>query len=332
MEDSSASSSAAGPGRLNQLGGVYINGKPLPKEVRHEIISLAIQGFRPCDISRRLRITHGCISKLLSKYRKSGSIQPGGEGVGRPRVITARVAQRIRQYTQDQPGLYSWEIRDRLLHDNICSSENIPSLSSINRLLRKKDIGETSTESRSQSDSNSSYTIASILDLSSSGGKSPQPASLSAASCLDSHVGGIDDQQKQTENVRSEFEGSYQESSIEEIKFPLQTQKRARIKYNEQQVKELEAAFAINQYPSAAQRDQLAAKIGVTESRIQVWFSNRRVKCKTRRRHTIHETNATTDLEPKQCTCQRRYSDPHIHLSPHIIRTGPSRIFFPHNL
>ena len=118
--------------------------------------------------------------------------------MGRPRVITARVAQRIRQYTQDQPGLYSWEIRDRLLHDNICSSENVPSLSSINRLLRKKDIGETSTESRSQSDSRSSYTIASILDLSSSGGKSPQPASLSAASCLDSHVEGINDQQKQT--------------------------------------------------------------------------------------------------------------------------------------
>lgn len=167
--------------------------------------------------------------------------------MGRPRVITARVAQRIRQYTQDQPGLYSWEIRDRLLHDNICSSENIPSLSSINRLLRKKDIGETSTESRSRS----SYTIASILDLSSSGGKSPQPASLSAASCLDSHVEGINDQQKQTENV-PEFEGSYQEFSIEEIQFPLQTQKKDRIKYNQQQLNELEAAFAVNQYPSAS--------------------------------------------------------------------------------
>ncbi|XP_068741368.1 paired box protein Pax-3-B-like isoform X2 [Montipora capricornis] len=324
MEDSSASSSAAGPGRLNQLGGVYINGKPLPKEVRHEIISLAIQGLRPCDISRRLRITHGCISKLLSKYRKSGSIQPGGEGVGRPRVITARVAQRIRQYTQDQPGLYSWEIRDRLLHDNICSSENIPSPSSINRLLRKKDKGKTLSESRSELDSSSTYTIASILNLSSktSKGKSLHPASSSAASCLESHVEGTYDQKKQT--------GSCQESSIEEIQFPLQTQERTRIKYNEQQVKELEAAFAINQYPSAAERDQLAAKIGVMESKIQVWFSNRRVKCKSPRMHTIHEMNATTNLEPKQCTCQRRYSDPPIHLlSPHIIGTGPSRIFFP---
>ena len=71
------------------------------------------------------------------------------------------------------------------------------------------------------------------------------------------------------ENV-PEFEGSYQEFSIEEIQFPLQTQKKDRIKYNQQQLNELEAAFAVNQYPSAAERDQLAAKIGVTESRIQV--------------------------------------------------------------
>ena len=73
-----------------------------------------------------------------------------------------------------------------------------------------------------------------------------------------------------TEENVSKFEGSCQESSIEEIQFPLPTHERARIKYNEQQMKELEAAFAIDQYPSAAERDQLAAKIGVMESKIQV--------------------------------------------------------------
>ena len=108
------------------------------KKFGTKIISLALQGLRPCDISRRLRITHGCISKLLSKYRKTGSIQPGGEGVGRPRVITPLIAQRIEQLAKQQPGLYSWEIRDRLVQENICSRENIPSLSSISRLLKRK--------------------------------------------------------------------------------------------------------------------------------------------------------------------------------------------------
>lgn len=196
--------SFAGPGRLNQLGRTYINGKPLPREVRHKIITLAIQGFRPCDISRRLRITHGCISKLLSKYRKTGSIQPGGEGVGRPRVITAQVAQRIRHYSQQQPGLYSWEIRDRLVQDDICNRESVPSLSSINRLLRKNNgSGELSSsssgaDSRDQPANSSTYTIANILNLPTSVAQSSSSALSSAASCSHRKEKGIGDQCVQT--------------------------------------------------------------------------------------------------------------------------------------
>jgi len=123
---------------VNQLGGLYINGKPLPKETREEIIDLARLGVRPCDISRRLKITHGCISKLLSKYQKTGSINPGGANVGRPRVITPRIEQKIEQYRREQPGIFSWELRDRLLRENVCSRENLPSLSSISRLVKQK--------------------------------------------------------------------------------------------------------------------------------------------------------------------------------------------------
>lgn len=182
---------------MNQLGGAYINGKPLPKEVRHEIITLALQGFRPCDISRRLRITHGCISKLLSKYRKTGSIQPGGEGVGRPRVITPHIAQRIKQYTQQQPGLYSWEIRERLVQENVCSRENIPSLSSISRLLKNKSKSETAAKGNQQT-SSTSYTIASILNLPSNGESSSSTSSSTSSSSLGSNEKRIDDHQKNT--------------------------------------------------------------------------------------------------------------------------------------
>ena len=176
---------------MNQLGGVYTNGKPLPKEIRHEIIALALQGFRPCDISRRLRITHGCISKLLSKYRKTGSIQPGGEGSGRPRVITPRIAQRNEQYTKQQPGLYSCEIRDRLVQDNICRRENVPSLSSLSRLLNNKDKLKTLSELRKQQTSSNSFLIASILDLPSKGRESSSSGSsqVSSSSSLDGNAG-----------------------------------------------------------------------------------------------------------------------------------------------
>lgn len=123
---------------MNQLGGLYINGKPLPKETRQEIVDLARLGVRPCDISRQLKITHGCISKLLSKYQKTGSVDPGGANVGRPRVITPQIEQKIEQYRREQPGIFSWELRDRLLRENVCSRENLPSLSSISRLIKQR--------------------------------------------------------------------------------------------------------------------------------------------------------------------------------------------------
>lgn len=45
---------------INQLGGTYVNGRPLPDNIRHEIVKLANSGARPCDISRLLQVSqHG---------------------------------------------------------------------------------------------------------------------------------------------------------------------------------------------------------------------------------------------------------------------------------
>ena len=127
-----------GQGKVNQLGGVFINGRPLPNTTRLRIIELAHMGVRPCDISRQLRVSHGCVSKILSRYQETGSIQPGTSGSPKPRVITKDIELKIDEYRTMYPGMFSWEIRERLLLDKFCSRETLPSLSSISRMMKSK--------------------------------------------------------------------------------------------------------------------------------------------------------------------------------------------------
>jgi transposase len=106
---------ATGQGRVNQLGGVFINGRPLPNHIRLKIVEMAAAGVRPCVISRQLRVSHGCVSKILNRYQETGSIRPGVIGGSKPRVATPEVEQRIEDYKKTNPGIFSWEIRDRLI-------------------------------------------------------------------------------------------------------------------------------------------------------------------------------------------------------------------------
>ncbi|ELU17211.1 hypothetical protein CAPTEDRAFT_64892, partial [Capitella teleta] len=125
-------------GEVNQLGGMFVNGRPLPNTVRLRIVELAQLGVRPCDISRQLKVSHGCVSKILARYNETGSILPGTIGGSKPRVTTPKVVDSIRVYKDKDPGIFAWEIRDKLLADRICDKFNVPSVSSISRILRNK--------------------------------------------------------------------------------------------------------------------------------------------------------------------------------------------------
>lgn len=87
-----AVSTPMGQGRVNQLGGVFINGRPLPNHIRHKIVEMAHHGIRPCVISRQLRVSHGCVSKILCRYQETGSIRPGVIGGTKSKVRPDREA------------------------------------------------------------------------------------------------------------------------------------------------------------------------------------------------------------------------------------------------
>ena len=127
-----------GHGGVNQLGGVFVNGRPLPDVVRSRIVELAHQGVRPCDISRQLRVSHGCVSKILSRYYETGTFRAGVIGGSKPKVATPHVVDAISKYKRENPTMFAWEIRERLVSDGVCPQDGVPSVSSINRIVRNK--------------------------------------------------------------------------------------------------------------------------------------------------------------------------------------------------
>ena len=236
-----------GQGRVNQLGGVFINGRPLPNHIRLKIIEMAAAGVRPCVISRQLRVSHGCVSKILNRYQETGSIKPGiiGGSGGKNNNNKAvdkcsqdeTIDKRIEEYRAENPGIFSWEIRDKLVEEGVCSPDNAPSVSSISRMLKQEQDTTQEHNINTSIHSTPTHSIHGIL-------------------------GTSDD-----------------EDIITEPGLKIQRKERkARTTFSNGQLEMLEQYFQRSQYPDVYTREEIGHKTGMSETRIQVWFSNRRAR------------------------------------------------------
>lgn len=105
----------------------------MPDHIRLKIVELSNSGARPCDISRILQVSNGCVSKILGRYFETGTVKPRAIGGSKPRVATPEVVRKIAAFKRECPSIFAWEIRERLMAEQVCDSEGVPSVSIIAR-------------------------------------------------------------------------------------------------------------------------------------------------------------------------------------------------------
>lgn len=220
-----------GQGRINQLGGVFINGRPLPAHIRMRIIELAAQGTRPCVISRQLRVSHGCVSKILQRYAETGSIKPGSIGGSKPRITTPQIEAKILAYKKETPSILCYQIRKRLLDENVCDTNTVPSVSAIAKFLKSKD----------QSNENDNFSNSLSDDESSN--EHDETASYDEKLLMNKNLANV---------------------------ISLTQNRRLRTSFTSKQIELLESVFMQTHYPDASVREEIGQSTGLNDNKIQV--------------------------------------------------------------
>ncbi|WKX94114.1 hypothetical protein Q1695_011400 [Nippostrongylus brasiliensis] len=202
----------------------------------------------------------------------------GGAGT-KPKVATPQVVAKIEQYKRDNPTIFAWEIRERLINESVCSTP--PSVSSINRILRTR-AAERAAEELTM--------ILNVQHLTNQQRMNPRIPSIGLPPpafpfafqqalwpgfMLNPNLSPM------ALPLLSAYPSMSSTSPAETVAMSEEdatSRKCGRSSYSQDQLDLLEASFAKEPYPSSTERLDLVRNTQLPEARIQVWFSNRRAK------------------------------------------------------
>ena len=180
------------------------------------------------------------VSRQQKLHQQQGRV-PGMVGGSKPKVATPPVVDKIESYKRENPTIFAWEIRERLISEGVCKNNTAPSVSSINRIIRNR-VAERVAKDYSR------------MGMMSYPALPWYPMSYAPNTGLPSPPPSL------KEESLSDDEG---------IQF-----KRSKSSFDREQLEVLEEGFKESHYPDLTNRMLLSDKTKLSEPRIQVNFTN----------------------------------------------------------